>query len=103
MQIYLDTANINEIREAASWGILSGVTTNPTIFATALSQGHVYEEQVAQLAASGASTDEAGSTRMLMLASCPSVSGSDFPSARTSARLDDDSTIRRDLKATGWM
>jgi transaldolase len=31
MQLYLDTANINEIREAASWGILSGVTTNPTL------------------------------------------------------------------------
>ena len=31
MQIYLDTANINEIREAASWGVLSGVTTNPTL------------------------------------------------------------------------
>ena len=33
MQIYLDTANINEIREAASWGILSGVTTNPSLLA----------------------------------------------------------------------
>jgi transaldolase len=33
MQLYLDTANINEIREAASWGILSGVTTNPTLIA----------------------------------------------------------------------
>ena len=33
MQIFLDTANINEIREAASWGILSGVTTNPTLMA----------------------------------------------------------------------
>ena len=33
MQIYLDTANIDEIREAASWGILSGVTTNPTLMA----------------------------------------------------------------------
>ncbi len=33
MQIYLDTANINEIREAAGWGILSGVTTNPTLIA----------------------------------------------------------------------
>lgn len=33
MQIYLDTANIQEIREAASWGILSGVTTNPTLMA----------------------------------------------------------------------
>lgn len=33
MQIYLDTANVQEIREAASWGILSGVTTNPTLIA----------------------------------------------------------------------
>jgi transaldolase len=33
MQLYLDTANINEIREAAAWGILSGVTTNPTLIA----------------------------------------------------------------------
>ncbi|NJP04674.1 MAG: fructose-6-phosphate aldolase [Chloroflexaceae bacterium] len=33
MEIYLDTANLNEIREAASWGILSGVTTNPTLIA----------------------------------------------------------------------
>jgi transaldolase len=33
MQIFLDTANINEIREAASWGILSGVTTNPSLLA----------------------------------------------------------------------
>jgi transaldolase len=33
MQLFLDTANIGEIREAASWGILSGVTTNPTLVA----------------------------------------------------------------------
>jgi transaldolase len=33
MQIYLDTANLKEIREAASWGILSGVTTNPSLVA----------------------------------------------------------------------
>lgn len=33
MQIYLDTANLKEIREAASWGILSGVTTNPSLMA----------------------------------------------------------------------
>ncbi len=30
MKFFLDTANINEIREANSWGILDGVTTNPT-------------------------------------------------------------------------
>ena len=33
MKIYLDTANLGEIREAARWGILSGVTTNPSLMA----------------------------------------------------------------------
>ena len=33
MKIFLDTANVNEIREAASWGILDGVTTNPSLIA----------------------------------------------------------------------
>jgi len=33
MKIYLDTANLAEIREAARWGILSGVTTNPSLMA----------------------------------------------------------------------
>ena len=33
MQLYLDTANLGELREAASWGIVSGVTTNPSLMA----------------------------------------------------------------------
>lgn len=33
MKIFLDTANVNEIREASSWGILDGVTTNPSLVA----------------------------------------------------------------------
>ncbi|MBI1805114.1 MAG: fructose-6-phosphate aldolase [Ignavibacteriae bacterium] len=33
MKIFLDTANINEIREASSMGILDGVTTNPSLVA----------------------------------------------------------------------
>src|SRR2546422_1946300 len=33
VKIFLDTANIEEIREAASWGVLDGVTTNPTLVA----------------------------------------------------------------------
>ncbi len=32
MKFFLDTANIAEIEEAASWGVLSGVTTNPTLY-----------------------------------------------------------------------
>ncbi|NPV69745.1 MAG: fructose-6-phosphate aldolase [Firmicutes bacterium] len=33
MKIFIDTANIEEIREAASWGVLAGVTTNPSLVA----------------------------------------------------------------------
>ncbi|HWR50667.1 MAG TPA: fructose-6-phosphate aldolase [Bryobacteraceae bacterium] len=33
MKIFLDTANIEEIRKGASWGIVDGVTTNPTLIA----------------------------------------------------------------------
>jgi transaldolase len=33
VELYIDSANLKEIREAASWGILSGVTTNPTLIA----------------------------------------------------------------------
>jgi len=30
MKFFIDTADVDQIREAASWGILDGVTTNPT-------------------------------------------------------------------------
>jgi transaldolase len=33
MKIFLDTANINEIKEAAKLGFLDGVTTNPSLIA----------------------------------------------------------------------
>src|ERR671931_2202072 len=33
MKLFLDTANIDEIREINDWGVLKGVTTNPTLLA----------------------------------------------------------------------
>ncbi|VVB53030.1 putative transaldolase [uncultured archaeon] len=33
MEFFLDTADTNEIKEALSWGILDGVTTNPSLVA----------------------------------------------------------------------
>ena len=33
MQLYIDTANLNEIRQAADLGVLDGVTTNPSLVA----------------------------------------------------------------------
>jgi transaldolase len=32
VKFFLDTADIAEIEEAASWGVLGGVTTNPTLY-----------------------------------------------------------------------
>lgn len=33
MKFFIDTANINEVKEAASLGVLDGVTTNPSLVA----------------------------------------------------------------------
>jgi transaldolase len=33
MKLFIDTADLNEIKDIASWGILDGVTTNPTLLA----------------------------------------------------------------------
>jgi transaldolase len=48
MQLYLDTANLDEIREAASWGVLSGVTTNPTLIAR--ERGADFKATIAEIA-----------------------------------------------------
>lgn len=33
MKFFIDTADLNEIKEAESWGCLAGVTTNPSLYA----------------------------------------------------------------------
>ena len=33
MKIFLDTASIKEIREGAAWGVVDGITTNPSLLA----------------------------------------------------------------------
>lgn len=33
MKLFIDTANVEEIREASSWGIIKGATTNPSLIA----------------------------------------------------------------------
>jgi transaldolase len=39
MKFFIDTANVEEIREAASLGVLDGVTTNPTLLAREKGKG----------------------------------------------------------------
>ena len=33
MKFFIDTADLDEIREAEGWGVLAGVTTNPSLYA----------------------------------------------------------------------
>lgn len=46
MKLFIDTANVAEISEAASWGILDGVTTNPSLVAN---EGRSYHELVSEI------------------------------------------------------
>lgn len=45
MEFFLDTGNVDEIRDAAKWGIIDGVTTNPSLIAqTGRTQEEVIKE-----------------------------------------------------------
>jgi transaldolase len=46
MKIFLDTANLDELRKGASWGIVDGVTTNPTLIAK---EGVPLQEQIRRI------------------------------------------------------
>ena len=47
MKLFLDTAEIEEIRTVARWGVLDGVTTNPTLFAKI--KGKTYDEVLQEI------------------------------------------------------
>src|SRR3954454_16724567 len=64
VSIWLDDLSRERLRSGNLQQLISerhvvGVTTNPTIFATALSHGEAYDEQVRELGARGASVDAA--------------------------------------------
>ncbi|HEV2249899.1 MAG TPA: fructose-6-phosphate aldolase [Candidatus Limnocylindria bacterium] len=46
MKLYLDTAEFDEIKQGVDWGVLDGVTTNPTLIARA---GQDHETQVKKI------------------------------------------------------
>jgi len=48
MKFFLDTANLDEIREAASTGVLDGITTNPTLISK---EGNTFEDQLLKICA----------------------------------------------------
>ena len=46
MKIFIDTANIEEIKKANEWGVIDGVTTNPSLVAK---EGREFKELVQQI------------------------------------------------------
>ena len=46
MKLFIDTANVEEIRDAAELGVICGVTTNPSLIAR---EGKVFEEVIKEI------------------------------------------------------
>lgn len=46
MKFFLDTANLDELKKGAAWGIVDGVTTNPSLIAK---EGHPIAEQIRKI------------------------------------------------------
>ena len=46
MKFFIDTANVKEIREAASLGVVDGVTTNPSLVAK---EGRDFKQVIAEI------------------------------------------------------
>ena len=46
MKLFIDTANVADIREAAELGVIGGATTNPTLIAR---EGRRFEDVIAEI------------------------------------------------------
>jgi transaldolase len=46
MRIFLDTADLEELRKVAAWGVVDGVTTNPTLIAK---EGRAAAERIREI------------------------------------------------------
>jgi transaldolase len=46
LKFFLDTANLDELKKGAAWGIVDGVTTNPSLIAK---EGHPIAEQIRKI------------------------------------------------------
>lgn len=66
MKFFLDTADLGEIEEAASWGVLAGVTTNPTLYARTggkLADFHNHIKRICELVDGPVSAESVAMTR----------------------------------------
>lgn len=66
MKFFLDTADLNEIEEACSWGVVAGVTTNPTLYAKIggkLADFNAHIQRICELTDGPVSAEAVGTTR----------------------------------------
>ncbi|MBF4508982.1 MAG: fructose-6-phosphate aldolase [Aeromicrobium sp.] len=66
MKFFLDTANLREIEEAASWGVLAGVTTNPSLYAREggrLADFHAHIQRICEICDGPVSAETVGLVR----------------------------------------
>ena len=67
MKIFLDTANIKEIKEALAAGLLDGVTTNPTLIARENRSYHKVLKEICEIVKGPVSAEVIGQTTEEML------------------------------------
>ena len=82
MKFFLDTADLAEIEEAASWGALAGVTTNPTLYSRIggkLDDFHAHIKRICDIVAPDCPVSAESATRS------SATAGSSPPSRRTSS------------------
>lgn len=66
MKFFLDTADLDEIEEASSWGVLAGVTTNPTLYARTggkLADFHNHIKRICEIVDGPVSAESVAMTR----------------------------------------
>lgn len=68
MRFFLDTANIQEIREVAQFGILSGVTTNPSLIAKEKQNIRLVIKEICEIVEGPVSAEVIGTTAVEMIA-----------------------------------
>ncbi|MDQ7832467.1 MAG: fructose-6-phosphate aldolase [Desulfovibrionaceae bacterium] len=68
MKFFLDTANPDEIRQARAYGLIDGVTTNPTLFSRESGEWRTLAEQICRETPGPVSLEVIGQTAAEMIA-----------------------------------
>ena len=64
MRFFLDTANVDEIKEVAQFGLLDGVTTNPSLIAKEKQNIHSVIREICEIVDGPVSAEVIGATAL---------------------------------------